>query len=155
MSDSSKWSIAIRYGVLQMTGPNLSSFNLTKKDFVKLPPKSTFELFKWYGEDVKLMRVSDEWSNSGCGKRCLERMTFKSVARRIIDIETKIGTKFFAAIGSAWQVKLLEDAYRYWTNKEEGSETFSDLVGRNGFNSSSSLDHGNEEARRHRRDADL
>jgi hypothetical protein len=114
MCDSSSWVSSLRYGSLTIVGPRLSEVRVKRTDFDKIPSKEVFDLFRWYEEDIRKMTIRKEWSNSGVGDLCLEKIAAKSAVRRVIDIESIYGTKFFLAVVCVWQVRLMSWGHDFW-----------------------------------------
>lgn len=115
--DSSSWASSIWYGQLSLFSDSLTEIIINKKTFMEVPSREIFDLFKLYGEDINKLRSKSEWVNSGRGKSCLERMAFKSIARRIIDTERLHKTMLFAAICCDGHIDSMNEAFMYWRNK--------------------------------------
>lgn len=122
--DSSSWSGAVRYGGLKIYTRGGRFITVKRLDFLSKPNIELVKIFEEYGEDISLFKNKKEWTNSGKGNRLLERMTYKSWVRMMIDCEKNLGTYFFLACSCKWQVELMVWAYNYWRNKYENSHDF-------------------------------
>lgn len=114
MCDSSSWSAAVRYASCKLYDRNGKWYNVTKKDFIKRPPREIYDLIYRYGIDPKLLAKNAEWKNSGKGEYALEILTCRSWTRYQLDIKKKLGINFFLACASDWQIKLMHESWTYW-----------------------------------------
>lgn len=117
MCDSSSWSSAVRYAAVKLYDKNGKWYQVGKQDFAKRPPQHIIDLIKSYGIDPKRMAKENEWRNSGKGDCGLEVLTCRSWTRYQIDIKRKLGSNFFLACASSWQVRLMHESWQYWISK--------------------------------------
>lgn len=114
MCDSSSWASSLRYGSLSIIGKGLTEMRVTRAQFESLPSRELFNVFDWYGEEIKKLGSRSEWRYTSAGKTAMERMAFKSAVRRMLDIESMYRTKFFLAIIDASQARQMAWAFEYW-----------------------------------------
>lgn len=114
--DSSSWSRGVRYALINLYCGGGKWRTLNKQNFAKRPEPEIFKQFELYGEDIYRLAREEEWKNSGTGKFALERICFKSWTRYQIEVGKILGTKFFVAVASKEQVRLMHEAHQYWTS---------------------------------------
>lgn len=112
--DSSSWSSGVRFGNIPIYLGNGQWKKLSKKDFESKPSLEVMRIFNEYQEDITRVTKKAEWVNSGKGLAIHEVMSAKSWTRFQIDLERKLGIKYFLACASFWQVKLMKDAHEFW-----------------------------------------
>lgn len=117
MCDSSSWSSAVRYASLKVYDRNGRWHNLKKSDFITKPSDDVLRCISQYGVDPRRLAKEAEWKNSGRGEYALEIITCRSWVKYQIDIQNKLGVKFFLACASDWQVRLMLESFDYWNNE--------------------------------------
>lgn len=117
MCDSSSWSSAVRYASLKVYDRNGRWYNLNKQDFSTKPSDDVLRCISQYGVDPRRLAKEAEWKNSGRGEYALEIITCRSWVKYQIDIQNKLGVKFFLACASDWQVRLMLESFDYWNNE--------------------------------------
>jgi len=117
MCDSSTWASALRFARVDIYDKNGTSYHVGKDDFKTLPQPTIARLLNLY--QISFARLADpkQWKNSGTGNYAIEELTCKSWVRYQIDVREKLGTNFFLACASDWQVKLMHRAYQFWRSK--------------------------------------
>jgi len=115
--DTSTWAAAVRFASVKLYDRNGRWIYVSKKDFQKQPSDKIMELITSYGIDPHLLSKTAHWKNSGKGEYALELLTCRSWTKYQIDVRNKLGTNFFLACASDWQVRLIHDSYHFWKTK--------------------------------------
>lgn len=116
--DSSSWSSGVRYGTLQLYFGNGRWKNFKRDDFNKKPSQEVINLFRQYEEDPLQLRFQQEWTNIGnFEKKLLPRLGMKAWAKYQIEIEQKLGVKFFLSCGSLSDFVLFHRYHLFWKSK--------------------------------------
>jgi len=117
MCDSSSWSSAVRYASVKLYQEKGKWFHVGKQDFIKKPKQEIIDLILSYGMNPRLMASKDQWKNSGKGDYGLEILTCRSWTKYQLDLFKNLGTHFFLACASGWQIRLMHESYNYWKGK--------------------------------------
>lgn len=112
--DSSSWAGAVRYGKIKLYTSAGRWMIVGKDEFRQMPSSQIRAIFDLYQEDPHRFKNQKEWINSGRGDNLLETMTTKSWTRFQIDIENRLGTKYFLACAGALQIKQMHEAHQFW-----------------------------------------
>ncbi len=118
--DSSSWSMALRYGTLDLYLGKGCWKRFKRSDFTSRPSDATIKLFREYEEDPLAFRFETEWKNtgrSGADKKLLARVAYKAWARYQIEVEEVLGVKFFLSCGEIAQFWLFYEAHQFWKAK--------------------------------------
>jgi hypothetical protein len=118
--DSSSWSMALRYGTLDLYLGNGQWKRFSREQFKSRPSDKMKNLFAIYEEDPLGFRFENEWRNtgrSGADKKLLARVAYKAWAWYQLDVEQKLGVKFFLACGELAQFWLFYEAYLFWKKR--------------------------------------
>jgi hypothetical protein len=117
MCDSSSWAMTLLYGTIKLYMGKGKFKSVSKKDCIKKPAKEIIDLLDRYGEDYKLLQYSKQWKNSGRGDSIIERLTTKSYPLFQYDIHKNFNTKYFLALSSEMQIRLLYQGFKFWKDK--------------------------------------
>jgi hypothetical protein len=117
MCDSSSWAMTLLYGTIKLYVGKGKFKSVSKKDCIKKPAKEIIDLLEWYGEDYKLLQYAKQWKNSGRGDSIIERLATKSYPLFQYDIHKNFNTKYFLALSSEWQIRLLYQGFKFWKEK--------------------------------------
>lgn len=118
--DSSSWSMALRYGTLDLYIGKGKWKRFNREDFIKRPSDEILRLFKEYEEDPLGFRFESEWRCTGQGgpnMKLLERVAYKAWAKYQIDVEQVLGVKFFVSCAVADQFQVFYKAHLFWKHK--------------------------------------
>ena len=113
-SDSSSWLSAIRYASLRFYCGNGKWVLLSKDNFKNKPTSQIIDQFKIYNEDPRRLAFSDEWRANLKGNKLIDVITAKSWTRYQLEVEKKLGVKFFLSCASGTQIELIKNAYLFW-----------------------------------------
>lgn len=117
MCDSSSWVSPLKFGCLKIYTGKGEFKTVAKIDCIKKPSKEIEDLIKAYGEDPQLLKYSSQWVNSGKGDSVMEKITMKSFPLFQYDINKNFNTKYFLAVASSLQIRLLHQGFKFWKNK--------------------------------------
>jgi len=118
MCDSSSWSSALIFASLSMYDRGGKFIKASKKDFQSQPSPDVLRLLRQYEIDPAELAKAENWKNSGSGKYPTEMVAFRSWIKFQRDVEKNIGTKFFMACASEWQIRLANEAKQFWEQKK-------------------------------------
>lgn len=117
MCDSSSWCSALRFASMKLYQDRGRWIHVHKQDFRTRPSDEILKLLQLYHIEPARFANKSEWKNSGRGDYVIEEATCKSWVRYQIDLSKKLNVNFFLACASNWQVKLMHDAFKFWSDK--------------------------------------
>ena len=117
MCDSSSWLTSFRFAALKLYDKKGKWLSIKKTDFIQRPSKNVLDLISSYDVDPTRLAHVGEWKVSGNGESASEIVAARSWVKYQLDIEKILGTKFFMACTTKWQLEIAIEAYKYWKGK--------------------------------------
>lgn len=104
--DSSSFDSGLRFGYLNLFYQN-ETVTITKKEFAKRLSQKKQDVLNSYREKWDKLKISSEWTNSGCDLTTFEHLLYKSSIRFSRQFHKKTDTlMFYACVGGA-KIKCL------------------------------------------------
>lgn len=121
--DSSSWSAGLRFGSIPIYLGNNRWAKIVRKE-LKSVPVSLKNLLNRYGADANKLRDPKEWVGCGWGLSLIQELTFKSWVRYQIDLEEKLGIKYFLSITTTEYCIQAKSAFDYWNQNVDEFDKF-------------------------------
>jgi hypothetical protein len=112
--DSTSWSSGLQYGSIPIWFQG-KEYRISRDMFMKRPTPFLKMIHDYYEEDISRAQYKEQWRH--IPGRYMNAMSAKASVKKSIEIEQKLGTKFFISCSTAIQLKDAISAYKFWKGK--------------------------------------